>query len=132
MDDGSGDEICHRDWFVAMRAGASWAYSPGEDIAFVTALDTQIAGFALRTFVDHLRLQRSLGQHHHGVSRGMVAEAIAALAAGSRAPQAVPAGLAVTSEGEPAGRAGTRALNRHRFITQRGSPPAPAGAWRGL
>lgn len=131
MDDGSGDEICHSDWFVAMRAGASWAYSPGEDIAFVAALDAQIAGFALRAFVDHLRLQSALGQHHHGVSRGVVAEAIAALAAGGRAPQALPAGLAVASEGEPTGGAGTRALNRHRFITQRGSPPAPDDAWRG-
>ena len=65
-----------------MRAGASGADSPGEDIAFVTALDAQIAGPALRTFVDHLCLQGSLGQRDHGVSRRVVAEAIAALAAG--------------------------------------------------
>jgi hypothetical protein len=81
-DNGTWNEIGHRHRFVAMRAGASWAYAPGEDIAFVTALDAQIAGFALRAFVDHLRLQSALGQHHHGVSRGVVAEAIAALAAG--------------------------------------------------
>jgi len=98
------------------------------------ALGAHIAGFALRAFVDYLRRQTAHGQHHHGVSRGVGAEPIAALAAGGRALRARPAELAVASvasEGEPRGGAGTHALNRHRFIPQRRSSPVPDDAWRG-
>ena len=65
-----------------MGAWAPWSNSPGEDIAVVTALGAQIASFALRAFIDHLGLHSPLGQHHDGVSQGLTAEAVAALATG--------------------------------------------------
>src|SRR5216110_358740 len=113
-----------------VRTATSRSSRPGaaaEDVAQLTALDADIAGVALRAFVDHGGLGERDGKHDEGIDRGLAAEAVATLAAGVRAPDATPVG----DEGEPAGGAGALAANRNAVVTQRGCPPARDGAWRG-
>lgn len=126
-----GDEVGYDHRLVTVRTGSARAKATAEGVALLATLDAEVAGLTQRTFVDDRGLGEGGGEHDDSVSWWLTTEAVAAGAAGVRAPDAGPAGSGLAEEGEATGRAGALAVNRHGSVTHRGSAPARGDAGMG-